>query len=141
MTRLPSGAIGGLLCAHDLLDAAMAQTDDLADVAVAESPRVGFADRGVPRLPGCLITGDGCSELFPWISHASKCTENLTRDGKTYRFLYMKTAEQTERKATYYHAMLSRNIPVTIRRTDKRGYVWIELPSGEVRRVKAMWVS
>lgn len=48
---------------------------------------------------------------------------------------------QIDRPATYFHSMLGRNIEVIVRRVDRRGYFWVEMPNGELRRVQAMYVS
>lgn len=84
-----------MLTADDLLYPAMAQANNRGDLAVAQSSTVSVTDRSVPRVLGRFVVGGNASELSLVIGHGEKCTENLTRRNRPYRFLYMATTTET----------------------------------------------
>lgn len=124
----------------DLRNTSEAQTHHVSDCSIRHPGGVGLADGRIAPLTRSLVPLDGPTERLGMVGHKVS-VENLTTNSNPCRFIHMPTTHTAGQKATYWHSMLGRDISVTIRRTDRRGYVWIELPNGNVRRVKAMWVS
>jgi hypothetical protein len=82
---------------HDLHNAAIAEADDLADLAVAQAAGVSITDSSVAGFSGVCVSLDGAGEVLRRVGHVQHSVENLTAPCKVCIKLDMDSAAPTYR--------------------------------------------